>query len=266
MNPSSEILEFVEAKRTHYQIDLYEKYRVRFLQEGVLDNHLGKTLVIGPQTGEFLKGSTDRISLLFSVDVELFMCRAVQMNLANEVPRHQVLNGDARRLPLADDRFDTVILTDVIEHLPRQDHLRCVREAARVLAPGGTFVFSTPNQHSVTAIEGRALHKLLPRFEWNAWDDTHQYLYSWPEFTRLLTSERQLDQVCFFGYYYLPPCTLGLLNRLLLPRQMLKFLNWLSYRLACRFGRNRAVARWAFSIIGTAKKPLSESPSAPEDN
>jgi SAM-dependent methyltransferase len=49
-----------------------------------------------------------------------------------------------RRLPLADGRFASVLSVHSLEHVP--DPERVLDEVARVLAPGGTAVFVTPNR------------------------------------------------------------------------------------------------------------------------
>lgn len=45
-------------------------------------------------------------------------------------------------LPFPDDHVDTVLLADVIEHVPRTEAL--LRESARILRPGGTVLISVP--------------------------------------------------------------------------------------------------------------------------
>jgi SAM-dependent methyltransferase len=52
--------------------------------------------------------------------------------------------ADMRRLPLADGRFASVVSVHSLEHVP--DPERVLDEVARVLAPGGTAVFVTPNR------------------------------------------------------------------------------------------------------------------------
>jgi 2-polyprenyl-6-hydroxyphenyl methylase/3-demethylubiquinone-9 3-methyltransferase len=52
--------------------------------------------------------------------------------------------GRLERLPFADGSFDTVVAADVLEHLP--DLPAAVNELARVLAPGGSFLFDTINR------------------------------------------------------------------------------------------------------------------------
>ncbi|MBA3469913.1 MAG: class I SAM-dependent methyltransferase [Herpetosiphonaceae bacterium] len=54
-------------------------------------------------------------------------------------------NLDEQPIPYADESFDAVVFSEVIEHLAGSP-LRPLREMARVLRPGGRIVISTPNQ------------------------------------------------------------------------------------------------------------------------
>jgi SAM-dependent methyltransferase len=57
--------------------------------------------------------------------------------------RHLDVTADlGEPLPFEDEAFDTVILSDVLEHIARPDAL--LKEIARVLAPGGRLVGNTP--------------------------------------------------------------------------------------------------------------------------
>jgi 2-polyprenyl-6-hydroxyphenyl methylase / 3-demethylubiquinone-9 3-methyltransferase len=51
------------------------------------------------------------------------------------------VRGDVTRLPLADEVADVVVAGEVLEHVPDPEGL--VREACRVLRPGGTLVIDT---------------------------------------------------------------------------------------------------------------------------
>jgi SAM-dependent methyltransferase len=53
-----------------------------------------------------------------------------------------VLRGDARSLPFADDTFDVVITSEVLEHI--QDDVAAIAEMVRVLRPGGRFAATVP--------------------------------------------------------------------------------------------------------------------------
>ena len=50
--------------------------------------------------------------------------------------------GDLAQLPVADDRFDLIIMTQVLEHLP--EPLQVLRELRRVLKPGARIWASCP--------------------------------------------------------------------------------------------------------------------------
>ena len=52
------------------------------------------------------------------------------------------LRGDATRLPFADATFDTVVTSEVLEHI--QDDVTAIKELHRVLKPGGTLGVTVP--------------------------------------------------------------------------------------------------------------------------
>ena len=52
--------------------------------------------------------------------------------------------GDATRLPIADGRVNVVIASEILEHIP--DYLQVLKEAMRVLKPGGCLCISVPRQ------------------------------------------------------------------------------------------------------------------------
>jgi dolichol-phosphate mannosyltransferase len=59
-------------------------------------------------------------------------------------PRHKPLvRGSCERLPFADESFDCVINSEVIEHVPEVPEI--MTEMWRVLQPGGTLVLGTPD-------------------------------------------------------------------------------------------------------------------------
>jgi SAM-dependent methyltransferase len=60
-------------------------------------------------------------------------------------PRHHLVEYpdlDMQRLPFDDGRFDVVIHSDTLEHVP--DPLAGLRECRRVLAPGGRCIYTVP--------------------------------------------------------------------------------------------------------------------------
>jgi SAM-dependent methyltransferase len=57
--------------------------------------------------------------------------------------RADLVRGDAAALPFPDDSFDRVLMSEVLEHLP--DDAAGLREALRVLRPGGILAISVPH-------------------------------------------------------------------------------------------------------------------------
>ena len=62
---------------------------------------------------------------------------------AHVVPGARFACADAGRLPFADGAFATVLIRDLLHHLP--EPRATIAEACRVLRPGGSFVLVEPN-------------------------------------------------------------------------------------------------------------------------
>jgi len=84
--------------------------------------------------------------------------------------------GYAEAIPLPDDRFDVVIVDDVLEHVA--DPEAVLRESRRVLRPGGLLVARFPSirmmqaHHFDRALKIPGLHYMLP---WKTWAGGFNY-------------------------------------------------------------------------------------------
>lgn len=104
---------------------------VQVLEMGAAD---GKTLL---QIRELLGGGGHYVGVELSAEL---------LAAAPELPANvELLSGDVQALPgsLEDDRFHLCAALALLEHL--DDPLVAVKEAFRVLRPGGVFVASSPN-------------------------------------------------------------------------------------------------------------------------
>jgi ubiquinone/menaquinone biosynthesis C-methylase UbiE len=101
-----------------------------------------------------------------------------------------LVHGDAGMLPFPDRTFDAIASVEMMEHVFRPDRPKVLREAARVIRPGGTIAISTPNAYSpielakVLATRWPVLRRMLPSSCYpEAQDDAttyHPYRYHHP--------------------------------------------------------------------------------------
>jgi SAM-dependent methyltransferase len=77
-------------------------------------------------------------------------------------PGMPILRGVGERLPFTGEVFDLVVCLWVLEHL--KDPQTVLREVARVLRPGGHFVFLTPNLRNPLLVLNR-IGKAVPQLQ-----------------------------------------------------------------------------------------------------
>lgn len=82
-----------------------------------------------------------------ALDLDPAMVQRARRRLARYGNRVDVQLGDACELPLADAAVDTVVDFGVIHHVPAWRD--AVAEVARVLRPGGQFVFEEVTRHAL---------------------------------------------------------------------------------------------------------------------
>ncbi len=70
-----------------------------------------------------------------------------------------VLQADGARSPFPDGWFASAVSNSVLEHIPHVDSV--VAEVARVLKPGGQFVFCVPNDRFTTSLLGTTVLRKL---------------------------------------------------------------------------------------------------------
>jgi SAM-dependent methyltransferase len=96
------------------------------------------------QSGAYVKGVTLDVGCGHKPYEKTFFAGAekyIGMDYLTDRSKPDVV-GSATDIPLADASFDTVVSTEVLEHVA--DPLKALREMYRVLKPGGYLILSTP--------------------------------------------------------------------------------------------------------------------------
>jgi|SRR5579862_3285356 len=109
------------------------------LRRGLLADARGRVLEIGGGTGANLRFYDGNIESLVVTEPEPAMLRRLQRKAREQEPSAKVLRAPAEDLPFEDDTFDTVVSTLVLCGV--NDQPRALREARRVLRPGGRLLF-----------------------------------------------------------------------------------------------------------------------------
>src|SRR5215213_11365163 len=123
-----------------------------------------RLLEIGCGAGNLLLQAT--VSGSYSVALDLSMqaltfvrSRLEEARSGAEAPAgYACTQAIGEALPLADESFDCVLMSEVIEHL--EEPQISIREAVRVLRPGGRLLITTPNYRSFWPLMEWAVDRL----------------------------------------------------------------------------------------------------------
>jgi glycosyltransferase involved in cell wall biosynthesis/SAM-dependent methyltransferase len=122
----------------------------------------GRLLDVGCGGGHLMADAVERGWRPLGTDLSREACVA-----ARRVAVAPCVQADADALPFRDGALDAVTLVNVLDHTTRP--LAAVREAARVLRPGGLLVVRVPNG-GFHAAWARVLGRLGPGVRWRGWD------------------------------------------------------------------------------------------------
>lgn len=160
-----------------------EKIRIlKYLLDSGSQGHTRALLDIGAQIGAFAMYASRVGFAATGIDYDFFAQRFGQIATEQGVD-YRTCDVASEKLPFESDAFDAVTYLDVIEHhsfSPR----RVLREAHRVLAPGGKVVISTPNHASIYNRVLLAMGKSIN-------DDFFQFFESAAEFPVYLGHHRE---------------------------------------------------------------------------
>lgn len=109
----------------------------------------GRVLNIGSSIGWFEKLVEGRVG---SDVVGLEYDAAKLQQARKNAPSANFIEGSVLSMPFGDGAFDTVVMLEVLEHIPINTEEDALCEIRRVLRKGGRFLFSTPNKNVLSCV------------------------------------------------------------------------------------------------------------------
>ena len=130
------------------------------MQEALGEGPFSFFLDLGTGTGRTLELFADRFHRGLGLDVNQTMLTYARANLNTKGFAHaQVRHGDIYALSLADRQADAIVMHQVLHFL--SDPALAIREAARVLAPGGKLLIVDFAPHELEFLRVQEAHERL---------------------------------------------------------------------------------------------------------
>ena len=150
------------------------RYTGRHCAKRAVLPHIVRWLDVGCGRGGIMELLGGKVALCVGVDLDLVSLRE------HRAPHTRRVAAPVDALPFADESFDLVTCSWVMEHLA--DPRRAFAQIARVLAPGGHWVFLTPNARNPLTFANRLMRgplqaRLVRRLYARAESDTFPVRY-----------------------------------------------------------------------------------------
>jgi ubiquinone/menaquinone biosynthesis C-methylase UbiE len=176
--PPPEVVAFygrgLEEQRLDEGKGKLERWRTQELLARYLPPQPAVVLDVGGGTGHYSVWLAQRgysVHLIDPVPLHVEQARA-RSAAQPDTPLASIAQGDARRLHWGAGQVDAVLLLGPLYHLTtREERLDCLREAWRVLRPGGTLIAVVISRFAST-LDGLVNHLFAdPRYAPIAWQD-----------------------------------------------------------------------------------------------
>jgi ubiquinone/menaquinone biosynthesis C-methylase UbiE len=178
---------YVHGYRTPEQerlVEQAEHWRHRLIRDGTQLEPGTRLLEVGTGVGAVLAvlGQEFPGVRLTGVDIEPKQLEFARGHLARAGIVATLREADALALPFADESFDHVWMMWLLEHIP--DALAALREARRILVPGGSItaievdystVHAEPSTHALEAL----FHTMVQGMAAAGWSDAGTRLPDW---------------------------------------------------------------------------------------
>lgn len=159
--------EYAKPTETAYVGWTYEKGRIHESLMRLLRNRkINSALEIGIGAGELAFEVPSLSENLEFLGIDSSTVGVTKARAKLRLPRFHFVVCDARHLPLQSNKFDTVVCSEVIEHVLNPERL--LAEANRALTIGGQLILTTPNPDALVYFMPRVMAKIHGRFNYKS--------------------------------------------------------------------------------------------------
>lgn len=196
-----DVEEYLE--RSNFIIRFIELRRIRSIINALDDENADTVLDVGCGNAFLLEKLKAKKS--FGIDLSLNNITKAQRRLKDK-GHFLLLRANAESLPLEKAKFDTVICTEVIEHVQNPESV--LKEIIRVLKEDGTFIITIPNDTLINklkkALRVTGLQKLLS-IEYGGGKEWHIHVFTRKSMNDLLIKYGlRIERSWGFPYFFLP--------------------------------------------------------------
>jgi ubiquinone/menaquinone biosynthesis C-methylase UbiE len=251
-----QIAEAYAANLQYPHTQEYTDYLDRVLRDAAGADELGACAEVCCGTGEAFALFEQSIETGVGVDISSAMLAKARRSF--EDPKLNFVQGDATRLPLSDDGFDTVFMLGGIHHVPDRDAL--FRQVFRILKPGGIFIWREPlNDFWLWRILRAIVYRLSPMLDHET-ERPLKYSETVPVLESAGFSEISWRSCGFIGFLLFMNSDVLFVNRLFrfipgiraITRSFARFDDWCT--------RRSYLKRAGLQVVGSARKPTVTHP------
>jgi 2-polyprenyl-3-methyl-5-hydroxy-6-metoxy-1,4-benzoquinol methylase len=198
---------FAEERERSY--DNRQRYEILF---SIIDslglNQSIDVLDIGAGSGKITEFLRSRFDSVTAMDIT---CPPVMHRKLNK-KEFNFVQGVLPKLPFKNSRFDLVVCSEVLEHLPkREEQYRALQSIASTLSQNGYLVLTTPNPKSTFKRLNKIVYSAMDRLNI---DDRNegQLIEKWipPKQLESYMNELFMIEDSFGSYYCIPDMGIGL--------------------------------------------------------
>ena len=114
-----------------------------FIFNSIVPFHMQTVMDVGAEAGRFSLMTTDTDALTIGIDIDSYGLKRLKLKTKHA----NVIQADARKIPLKDEVFDAVFMIEVLDYIPEVEE--ALRECHRTLKSNASLVLSFGNRSSL---------------------------------------------------------------------------------------------------------------------